>query len=209
MHANRPLNSVTSPLLPYFPNAAFDVVAFAASAGGLPALSVVLSGLPAQFPAAIVIVQHLAPHHRSMMAHVLERYTALAVKQAEAGDRLSSGSVYVAPPDYHLLVNSGGTLSLSQSRQVHFLRPSADLLFESVAASCGDRSIAVVLTGTGQDGAIGVQAIKRMQGIVIAQDQQTAEFFGMPSAAINTGAVDFVLPLSEIAAKLVALVMGG
>src|SRR5262245_44557628 len=92
---------------------------------------------------------------------------------------------------------------------VHFVRPSADLLFESVAASYKDRSIAVVLTGTGSDGAMGIQAIKKMNGTVIAQDQHTAEFFGMPGAAIQSGNVDFILPLDEIAAALVTLVVKG
>ncbi len=92
---------------------------------------------------------------------------------------------------------------------MHFVRPSADLLFESVAASYKDRAIAVVLTGTGSDGVMGVQAIKKMGGTVIAQDVRTSEFFGMPGAAIQTGSVDFILPLEEIAAVLVKLVVIG
>ena len=108
----------------------------------------------------------------------------------------------------HLLVNPDGTLSLSQSELVHFLRPSADLLFESLAASYKERAIAVVLTGTGSDGAMGVQAIKKMGGTVIVQDQATAEFPGMPSAAIQTRGVDFILPLGEIAPALLTLVKG-
>ena len=102
-----------------------------------------------------------------------------------------------SPPNRHLLVNPDGiSLSLSQSELVHFVRPSADLLFESVAASY-DRAIAV-LTGTGSDGTMGVEAIKKMNGTVIAQDRETSEFFGMPSAAIHSGCVDFILPLNEI-----------
>ena len=196
--------------LPYhFPHAAFDVVALAASAGGLTALSQVLAGLTADFPATLVVVQHLDPRHRSLMADILSRRTALRVKQAEEGDRLASATVYIAPPNRHLLVNPDGSLSLSQSELVHFVRPSADLLFESVAASYRDRSIAVVLTGTGSDGVMGVQAIKKMGGTVIVQDEKTSEFFGMPGAAIQTGSVDFVLPLDEVASALVTLVMKG
>ncbi len=105
------------------------------------------------------------------------------------------------------MVNPDKTLSLTQSELVHFVRPSADLLFDSVAASHKERAIAVVLTGTGNDGAMGVQAIDKMGGTVIAQDKETAEFFGMPSAAIKTGAVDFILPLAEIAPALISLVM--
>ena len=185
---------------------AFDIVALASSAGGLTALSTVLSALPADFPATMVVVQHLDPRHRSLMADILERRTSLRVKQAAEGDCLEPSTIYIAPPDRHLLVNVDGTLSLSQSELVHFVRPSADLLFESVAASYRDRAIAVVLTGTGSDGVMGVQAIKKMGGTVIAQDEKTAEFFGMPGAAIHTGSVDFVLPLDEIGAALVTLV---
>jgi two-component system, chemotaxis family, protein-glutamate methylesterase/glutaminase len=193
----------------YFPNAAFDVAALAASAGGLTALSRVLSALPSDFPAAVVVVQHLDPGHRSLMADILSRRTPLRVKQAEEGDLLTPATVYIAPPNRHLLVNPDGTLSLSQSELVHFVRPSADLLFESVAASHKDRAIAVVLTGTGSDGAMGVQAIKKTGGTVIVQDEKTSQFFGMPAAAIQTGNADFILPLDEIASALVTLVMKG
>ena len=183
----------------------FDIVAVAASAGGLSALSRMLSGLPTEFPAAVVVIQHLDPRHRSLMAEILGRRTALPVKEAEASDRLEHGSVYIAPPNKHLLVNTDGSLSLTETELVHFVRPSADLLFESVAASYQDRAIAVVLTGTGSDGAMGVRAIKKMGGTVIAQDE-TAEFFGMPQAAIETGVVDFTLPLAEIPSALLTLV---
>ena len=188
--------------------AAFDIVALASSAGGLSALSEVLSKLPESFPASIAVVQHLDPRHRSLMAKILSGRTELSVKEAEEGDRLRPGVVYVAPPDRHLLVNPG-TISLTQSEMVHFVRPSADLLFESVAASFKDRAIAVVLTGSGSDGKMGVMAIKKMGGTVIAQDESTSEFFGMPGAAIQSGNVDFVLPLGEIASALVTLVMTG
>ena len=190
-----------------FPQAAYDLVAIAASAGGLNALSEVLSGLPANFPATIAIVQHLDPRHRSLMADILSRRTALKVKQAQDGDHLELGQVYIAPPNRHLLINPDGTLSLTQSDLVHFVRPSADLLFDSAAASHRERAIAVVLTGTGNDGSMAVQAIKKMGGTVIAQDKTTSEFFGMPNAAIDTGSVDFILPLAEIAPALISLVI--
>lgn len=190
-----------------FPDAAFDVVAMAASAGGIAALGHLLADLPDAFPAAIVVVQHLDPRHRSLMADILRRRTGLNVTQALEGDHIHPGTVYIAPPDRHLLVNPDGTLSLTQSELVHFVRPSADLLFESVAASYKDRAIAVVLTGTGSDGSMGVGAIKKMGGTVIVQDEASAEFFGMPSAAIKSGHADFVLPLDEIPSALATLVM--
>ncbi len=192
-----------------FPGAQFDVVALASSAGGIAAISHILESLPAGFPAAIVVVQHLDPRHRSLMAEILRRRTPLEVVQAAEGDRIRPGTVHIAPPDRHLLVNRDGSLSLSHSELVHFVRPSADLLFESVAASYGERAIAVVLTGTGSDGSLGVGAIKKMGGTVIAQDQESAEFFGMPAATIKSGHADFILRLDEIPLALTTLVTEG
>jgi two-component system chemotaxis response regulator CheB len=184
----------------------FPVIGVAASAGGLNALGEILGSLPEDFNASIVIVQHLDPRHRSLMADILSRRTKLAVKEAEEGDQLKARTVYIAPPDRHLLVNHDGTLSLTRSELVHFVRPSADLLFESLAASFREDAIAVVLTGSGSDGAMGVQAIKKTGGTVIAQDEKDAQFSGMPAAAIQTKMVDFVLQLNEIAPALIALV---
>jgi two-component system chemotaxis response regulator CheB len=192
-----------------FPGTAFDVVALASSAGGIAAIGHILESLPAGFPAAIVVVQHLDPRHRSLMAEILRRRTPLEVVQAAEGDHIRPGTVHIAPPDRHLLVNRDGSLSLTQSELVHFVRPSADLLFESVAASYRERAIAVVLTGTGSDGSLGIGAIKKMGGTVIAQDQESAEFFGMPAAAIKSGHADFVLRLEEIPSALTTLVMEG
>jgi two-component system chemotaxis response regulator CheB len=197
---------VAVPEVPHGSAQGFDVVAIAASAGGMRALQSVLGGLPKGFRAAIVVVQHLDPRHRSLLAGILGRHCALPVAEAEDGDALEPGHVYIAPPNRHLLVNENATLTLSESALVHFVRPSADLLFESVAGSHKERAIALVLTGTGSDGSMGVQAIKRVGGTVIAQDEASSEFFGMPGAAIHTGDVDFVLPLGEIAPALVTLV---
>lgn len=184
----------------------FRVVAIASSAGGLNALTEVISALPSDFSVPIVVVQHLDPRHRSLMAEILGRKTGLGVRQASDGDALGPGTVLMAPPDEHLLVNADGTVSLSHTELVHFVRPSADLLFESTAASFGDGAIAVVLTGSGQDGSMGVRAVASTGGTVIAQDEATSEFFGMPGAAIATGCVDFVLPLGEIPRSLITLV---
>jgi two-component system chemotaxis response regulator CheB len=191
------------------PDPAFWIVALAASAGGLAALSRVLSDLPADFPAAVVVVQHLDPHHRSWMAEILARRVHLRVKQAEEGESLLPGTVYLAPPGRHLLVRPPGVLELSDAAQVHFVRPSADLLFSSLADSFGDRVIAVVLSGSGRDGADGVREVKREGGMVIAQDEASSEFFGMPGAAARTGDVDRVVPLDEIGDLLVDLTDDG
>ncbi|HEV7518781.1 MAG TPA: chemotaxis protein CheB [Thermoanaerobaculia bacterium] len=186
---------------------AFWVVALAASAGGLAALSHVLSGLPAEFPCPVLVVQHLDPHHRSWMAEILARRVRLEVRQAQGGEIIRPSIIYIAPPDHHLLVTRQGVLSLSDAALVRYVRPSADLLFSSLAASFGAQVIAVVLSGTGRDGADGVRDVKHEGGTVIAQDEATSDFFGMPGEAIKTGAVDRVLPLAEIAAALVALTL--
>jgi two-component system chemotaxis response regulator CheB len=188
---------------------AFEIVALAASAGGLRAITTVLAALPIDFPAALVVVQHLDPRHRSLMAEILGRATQLNVKEAADGDPLQAATAFVAPPNRHLLVNPDRTLSLAQTELVHFVRPSADLLFESVAASFRERAIAVVLSGSGVDGAMGVRGIKKTGGTVIVQDPPSSEFRGMPDAALETGLVDFVLPLPQIAPALVTLVHSG
>ncbi|MFG2793051.1 chemotaxis protein CheB [Streptomyces sp. NPDC048419] len=184
----------------------FEVVAVASSAGGIHALGALLGALDAELPVPLLIVQHLDPHHRTVIAEVLARRTEMNVKLAEDHERIVSGTVYIAPPDRHLLVRPGGLLDLTDSERVHFVRPSADLLFESVAAAYGPQAIACVLTGTGRDGAQGVDAVKSRGGTVIVQDPATSEFSGMPEAAVGTGPVDFVLPLEEIAAMIGELV---
>lgn len=189
--------------------AGFDLVAIASSAGGISALRTLLTGLPADFPVPVLIVQHLDPRHQTVIAEVIGRHASLPVTIAKDGEKIRPGAVFVAPPDNHLLVDDSGMLTLSHSALVHFLRPSADLLFESVAGAYGRRAIACVLTGTGADGAMGVSAVKARGGTVIVQDPQTADFAGMPSAALGTGDVDFVLPLEEIAGVIVNLVGPG
>ena len=184
----------------------YYIVVLTASAGGLKALSEILSNLPKNFPAPIAVVQHLSPHYPSLLAEILSRRTALLVKQAEAGDFLCPGTVYIAPPNQHLLVNPNGSLELSNTEKVRHVRPAADVLFQSVADGFQEKAIAVVLTGMDGDGAMGIQAIKKMGGMVIAQDEATSQFFSMPNAAIKTGDVDFILPLDAIASTLLNLV---
>ena len=187
----------------------FGIVAIASSAGGIVALGRVIGALPAGFTVPVVVVQHLDPRHQSVIAEVLSRRAKLKVKLAEADEQAEPGFVHIAPPDRHLLVGQHGILTLSNSALVHFLRPSADLLFESVAGAYGAGAIACVLTGTGSDGAMGVRAVKSQGGTVIVEDPDSAEFRGMPEAAMGTGAVDFVLPIEEIAPVLTGLVDAG
>jgi two-component system chemotaxis response regulator CheB len=132
--------------------------------------------------------------------------SALAVKQAEHGDPLEQGRVYVAPPDAHLLVAADGTLKLEQSEVVHHVRPSADALLLSIAKEYEGRCLAVVLSGTGIDGAAGAAAVKRAGGSVVAQDEATSDHFGMPGAAILAGGVDDVLAIDDIGAAVIDFV---
>ncbi|MHB1593615.1 MAG: chemotaxis protein CheB [Streptosporangiaceae bacterium] len=184
----------------------FSIVAIAASAGGIGALGEVLGGLPVGFPVPVVVVQHLDPRHQTIIAEVLGRRARLPVRLAGEGDRARAGIIYVAPPNHHLLVGEGGMLRLSSSEPVNFVRPSADLLFESVAGTYGSRALACVLTGSGSDGSMGAVAVKARGGTVIAEDPEQAAFRGMPEAAVASGAVDFILPLAEIASAICGLV---
>ncbi|HEY5042525.1 MAG TPA: chemotaxis protein CheB [Verrucomicrobiae bacterium] len=208
----KPPTRATGPTSPARPlalaAAGFPVIAIAASEGGLKALSVILGALPADFPAAITIVMHVSPDHKSLLAEILKSRTYLAVKQAHTGDVLSQSSVFIAPPNHHLSVAKGGRLKLSSSsaEKVHYARPSAEPLFASVADVYKKEAIAVVLTGGDGDGSFGVQIIKEKGGQVIAQDRPTSENFSMPETSIQTGDVDFILPLDKIAPKLMDLV---
>lgn len=183
------------------------VVAITCSVGGLEALIKILSGLPEDFPGAIVIVQHLSSKFKSRLPEILMRHTELALERAVDGAKLVEGSIYVAPPDYHLIINHDHTLGLSNAPKEHFVRPSAEYTFKSLANSYGTKAIAVVLTGYDSDGQEGVRLVKEMGGKVIAQDQATSKAFGMPKSAIETGCVDLILPLEEIADGIINLVI--
>ncbi|OON78776.1 chemotaxis protein CheB [Streptomyces tsukubensis] len=182
------------------------IVAIASSAGGIRGLTVLLGGLDESLPVAVLVVQHLDPHHRTVLAEILGRRTSLPVKLAGAGERVRPGHIYIAPPGRHLLAAPRDRIRLSGADAVNFVRPSADLLFRSVAEQYGERVIACVLTGTGRDGASGADAVKAAGGKLIVQDPDSAEFTGMPEAAVSTGRADFVLPLEDIPAAIRGLV---
>ena len=184
-----------------------ELIAIGASAGGLPALAEVLSGIDVEFP-AIVVVQHLDPSHKSQIPSLLTRKTRKPVKEAEDGEPLIEGTVYVGPPDEHLLVTQG-KIQLAHSRLIRFSRPSIDIMFGSVAAVYGQAAIGVILSGSNRDGADGIAAIKRAGGITMAQDPATAEFRVMPQASIDTGCVDIVIPLDEMGEAISELITKG
>jgi two-component system, chemotaxis family, protein-glutamate methylesterase/glutaminase len=183
-----------------------EIVALAAWAGGLAALSEILGGLPTGFAAPILIVMHLDPRHRSLLADLLSRRTGLTVREAREGEPLQAGVVYVAPPDHHLRVTTDHAVRLTDTPPVHYARPSADELFHSVADAYGTAGVGVICTGCGTDGAEGLTAIRRRGGATIAQDEASSAHFGMPGEAIRQHATEYVLPLTDIAGKLQELV---
>jgi two-component system chemotaxis response regulator CheB len=179
----------------------------AASAGGLDAIRTVLSVLPADFPAAIILVQHRMPNSpQDNFRHILSRVARLPVVSAEDGEAVVAGRIYIARPDLHLTVSPDKQFVYADGRRIKFLLSSANPLLESAAVAFHKRLIAVVLTGAGSDATDGVQTVKAHGGVVIAQDPATARHSGMPSAAVRSGAVDLVLPLAAIGPALDAII---
>lgn len=181
------------------------IIAIAASTGGPRALEEVLRGLPADLPAAVLITQHMPPHFTCSMAERFDRISYLKVKEASTGDSICQGGVYVAPGGFHLLAREDGTVALSDTVPVNFVRPSADVMMQSVAEAFGPAVIGVVLTGMGRDGVAGMARIKEKGGHTIVQDPSNAVLPGMPRAVLQEGFADQVLPLNQIAAAIVRL----
>jgi two-component system chemotaxis response regulator CheB len=182
----------------------FEIVVVGASLGGLNALQTLLAGLPGTFPVPLAIVQHCGSDCGGMLCTALQEHSALPVGEPEDKDAITPGRVYLAPVDYHLMVERG-RFSLSTEGRVCYARPSIDVLFESAADAYGGRTVGVILTGSGRDGARGVARIKRAGGLVIVQDPATAESRYMPDAALTGCAADHILPLSGIAPLLTRL----
>ncbi|MCE3553121.1 chemotaxis protein CheB [Pseudonocardia sp. RS11V-5] len=181
------------------------IVVLACSAGGLDALSRVLQPLPADLPAAVVVVQHQRPEQGSLLAPILARRCRLPVHDVHHGEQLREGHVYVVPPGRHALATTAGTLALISTDGPPPYRPSADLLLTSLAVTAGPRTTAVILSGGGRDGATGAVAVHDFGGTVLAADEASSAHFAMPAAAIaRDDAVDRVLPVDDIAAALVA-----
>lgn len=187
------------------------LVAIAASTGGPRTLDVLLQNLPGSLPAAILVVQHMPRGFTSSLAERLNTRSDLAVKEAKDGETIAAGQVYIAPAGHHLMLDPSPSpnhvrLLLDDSPPIMRLRPAADLLMTSAAEVYGERCIGVILTGMGSDGTQGIQAIKEYGGYTIAQDRATSVIYGMPRSALNSGFIDQVLPLHEIAPAIVRLV---
>ncbi|MBA2627721.1 MAG: chemotaxis protein CheB, partial [Gemmatimonadales bacterium] len=189
--------------------AARGIVVIATSLGGLDAATAVLADLPANFPLPIALVLHRGPALPEMLGEILRERTALHVRLARAGEPVVPGTVYVAEPTLHLTVSDAVNFALTSGSLINFVRSSADPLFTSAAHVYGANTVAVVLTGSGRDGAEGARAVGLAGGTVIVQNEATSMAFGMPHAAILTGAVTAVLPLGEIGPALTVLAVGG
>jgi two-component system chemotaxis response regulator CheB len=179
-----------------------QAIVMGSSAGGLYALKKLLPSLPESFPCPIMIVQHVSPASDNYMVRMLNELSAITVKEADEKEPVVPGTAYVAPPDYHLLVERDFTLSLSMEEKVNYSRPSIDVLFETAADAYGARLMGIVLTGANADGALGLKAIKKHGGYTLVQDPQDAESPVMPRAAIEKARPHKILSLKEIIAFL-------
>ena len=179
-----------------------DAVVMGASAGGVEALAVLLPALPASFRPALLIVQHLPRERPSLLVDIFRRRCAVPVREAEDKEPVEPGTVYFAPPDYHMLVEKSRQIALSTDEPLNYSRPSIDVLFESAADAYGERLLGIILTGANDDGAEGLNAVYRAGGLTVVQQPDSAAVPLMVVSALKRGPADFVLPLNEIAALL-------
>ena len=189
---------MTASLLP----SQIDAVVMGASAGGVEALAVLLPALPASFRPALLIVQHLPRERPSLLVDIFRRCCAIPVREAEDKEPVEPGTVYFAPPDYHMLVEKSRQIALSTDEPLNYSRPSIDVLFESAADAYGERLLGIILTGANDDGAEGLNAVYRAGGRTVVQQPDSAAVPLMVVSALKRGPADFVLPLNEIAALL-------
>ena len=184
----------------------YEAVVIGVSAGGTEALSTILPSLPGEFKLPIVIVQHMHPNSDNFLAKLLTEKTQLTVKEAEEKEKITAGTIYLAPANYHLLIEDDRTFLLSTAERVNYARPSIDVLFETAADVFGAGLIGVILTGANSDGSQGLKRIKEKGGLTIVQDPNTADMDSMPRAALAAFAVDHVVTIDELGAFLVKLV---
>jgi two-component system chemotaxis response regulator CheB len=176
----------------------YEAIVIGVSAGGINALKSILYKLPGNFPYPVIIVQHLSANSDSAWITILDNNCKLKIKEADEKEQIEKGTVYIAPPNYHLLIEKNKTFSLTVDERVNFARPSIDVLFETAAEAYKDRLIGIILTGSSNDGTAGLKKIKEMGGLTIAQDPSTAESSYMPASAIASVPVDHILPLNGI-----------
>jgi two-component system chemotaxis response regulator CheB len=186
-----------------------EAVVIGASAGAIEALLTILPALPADFPVPVIVVIHIPADRDSIVAEVLQNKCDLRVKEAEDTETMERGTVYIAPPAYHLLIEPDRRLSLSVDEPVLFSRPSIDVLFESAADAIGDGLLGVILTGASNDGAQGLRSILDQGGTTIVQDPVSAYASAMPKAALESCPTAQKLELKEIPGHIRQIVAGG
>ncbi|HZZ13084.1 MAG TPA: chemotaxis protein CheB [Paraburkholderia sp.] len=187
------------------PPRAVELVVIGGSAGGIEVLNVLLGALPARFAPAVMIVSHLPPDPPSYLVQAFRHRCALPVVEPDAGEPILPGRVHVAPPGYHMLVESDRTVALSTDAAVRFSRPSIDVLFESAAHVYHDGLLAILLSGANDDGAQGLKRVRALGGVAWVQAPDTASAPEMPRAAIERGAADYIYTPETMARRLAAL----
>jgi two-component system, chemotaxis family, protein-glutamate methylesterase/glutaminase len=186
----------------------YDIVVMGVSSGGMAALSTIIPMLSKDFVLPVVIVQHQHPHADDFLVRYLNEKCELSVKLAEEKESIEPATVYLAPPNYHLLIEQDRTFSLSIAARVNYARPSVDVLFETAADAFGANTIGIILTGANNDGSQGLKMVHDCGGLAIVQDPATAEATEMPRAAIAATNVDHIVPLAEIGHILNSLSKG-
>ncbi len=183
----------------------YEAIVIGVSSGGLNALNVIFSNLPQDFSLPIIIVQHVSPRSNNKWIKLLNDKTNLQMKEADEKEKIENAAIYIAPPNYHLLIEKDKTFSLTIDERVNYARPSIDVLFESAAEAYKDKLIGIILTGSNADGTAGLKRIKEYGGLTIAQDPATAESGYMPASAIAAVKPDHILCLEEIIKLLIKI----
>lgn len=183
----------------------YQAIVIGVSSGGMNALKTIFSLLPKEFKIPIIVVQHLSPRSDSQWIKLLNDKSKVKIKEADEKEKIESGTVYIAPANYHLLIEKNKTFSLTIDERVSFARPSIDVLFESAAEAYTNGLIGVVLTGSNHDGTNGIKRIKEKGGLALIEDPKTAESPYMPASAIAAIEADYILPLEEMARLLIDL----
>ncbi len=183
----------------------YKAILIGASAGSLKIITNILTALPKDFTIPILIVQHRRNGADGIMAELLNDHSQLRVKEADEKEKIRAGTVYLAPPNYHLLLEPDLTLTLTIDERVNYARPSIDVLFETAAESCKEKIIGIICSGGNTDGAFGLQQIKLNKGITIVQNPETAEVKSMPLAAIQAANPDYILSPEEISSLLLTI----
>jgi len=183
----------------------YEAIVIGTSSGGMNALKFLFSALPVDFSIPIIIVQHISPRSENQWIKLLNNNSKLYLKEADEKEKIEHGKVYIAPPNYHLMIEQNKTFSLTIDERVNYSRPSIDVLFESAAEAYKNKLIGVILTGSNSDGTKGIKRIKEYGGLTIAQDPETAESSYMPASAIAAIQPDYILSLENIIELLIKL----